>query len=235
MAQALAPKYVRKPGDTRQAFGFAGNRLLLRELNLLRKARAIVLKILAGDEATLHCPHRALRLAVAARDLHLKVSRSGHSVPTPLAGEWQSFFTPAASRQLLAWLGNLNVAIASRRAAVRESYEKARYNNIQNLRKKRKEANGVLDKRTIQAALGKCQPRQRMWGVSGKVILGVKLAVPPGQQQLQMLDFLKESPDVDHIVHFEGNQQGLSIWFRAKPGISLFTGTLQLTLVRKFK
>ncbi len=134
MAQALAPKYVRKPGDTRRAFGFAGNRLLLRELNFLRKARAsqarairkaravdeatqatrqaraIVLKILAGDEATLHCPHRALRLAVAARDLHLKVRRSGHSVPTPLAGEWQSFFTPAASRQLLAWLGHLNVA-----------------------------------------------------------------------------------------------------------------------------
>ena len=114
---------------------------------------------------------------------------------------------------MLAWLGNLNVAIASRRAAVRESYEKARYNNIQNLRKKRKEANGVLDKRTIQAALGKCQPRQRMWGVSGKVILGVKLAVPPGQRQLQLLDFLKESPGADHIVYLEGNQQGLSIWF----------------------
>ncbi len=52
-----------------------------------------------------------------------------------------------------------------------------------------------------------------MWGVSGKVILGVKLAVTPGQRQLQILDFRKESPDADHIVHLEGNQQGLSIWF----------------------
>jgi hypothetical protein len=51
-----------------------------------------------------------------------------------------------------------------------------------------------------------------MWGVSWKAVLGVKLAVPTGQQ-LQMLNFLKESPDADHIVHLEGNQHGLSIWF----------------------
>ena len=49
-----------------------------------------------------------------------------------------------------------------RQAAVRETYEKARYNNLQNLRKKRKDSHGVLDKHTIQEALGKleCQPRQ---------------------------------------------------------------------------
>ncbi len=42
VAQALAPVYIRKPGDTRRAFGFAGNRLLFRELNLLRRAHSIV-------------------------------------------------------------------------------------------------------------------------------------------------------------------------------------------------
>ena len=57
------------------------------------------------------------------------------------------------------------------------------------MRKKQKEANGVLDKHTIQAALGKCQPRQRMWGVSGNVILGVKIEVPV-EQQLALLEFL---------------------------------------------
>ncbi len=31
VAQALAPAYIRKPGDTRRAFGIAGNRLLFRE------------------------------------------------------------------------------------------------------------------------------------------------------------------------------------------------------------
>ena len=212
VAQALAPKYVRRPGDKRRAFGFAGNRLLFRELNLLRKARSIVYKVFTGDSTILHCPHRLLRWTLATHDLHLKVRRSGHAVPEPLVGAPHGYFTLEARRQLQAWLGNLNVTIASRQAAVRESYEKARYYNLQNLRKKRKEANGVLDKRTIQAALGKCQPRQRMWGVSGKVVLGVTLDVPV-EQQLQLLYFLKESPDAENMVHLAGNKRGLSIWF----------------------
>ena len=96
------------------------------------------------------------------RDLHLRIHRSGHAVPIPLARTAGYYFSPAARGGLEAWLDSAQVAVASRRAAVRESYDKARYNNLQNLRKKKAEANGVLDKRTIQAALGKCQPRQRM-------------------------------------------------------------------------
>ena len=61
LAQAIAPKRIRRPGETRRAFGFAGNRLLFRELNILTKARSLVLKILSGDTATLHCPHRMTR------------------------------------------------------------------------------------------------------------------------------------------------------------------------------
>jgi hypothetical protein len=72
---------------------------------------------------------------------------------------------------------------------VRESYDKARYNNLRNLRKKRQDSNGVLDKRTIQEELGKCQPRQRMWGVSGSVILGVQLEIGAGNH-LQVLELL---------------------------------------------
>ena len=82
------------------------------------------------------------------------------------------------------------VAIATRQAAVRESYEKARYSNLQDLRKTQREANGVLDKRTIQMALSKCQPRQRMWGVSGTVILEVKIRVR-AEKKMAMLDFLR--------------------------------------------
>ncbi len=33
LAQAIAPKHIRRPGETRRAFGFAGNRQLFRELN----------------------------------------------------------------------------------------------------------------------------------------------------------------------------------------------------------
>ena len=72
------------------------------------------------------------------RDLHLRTRRSGHAAPLPLTREAGYYFSPAAHAWLQAWLGSAQVAVASRRAAVRESYEKARYNNLQNLRKKKK-------------------------------------------------------------------------------------------------
>ncbi len=93
-----------------------------------------------------------------------------------------------------------------------ESYEKDRYYNLQNLRKKKTEAKGVLDKRTMQMALGKCQPRQRMWGVSGTVILGVKIEVL-AEQQLAMLDFLIKLQNAEKIVYLSGDGEGLSAWF----------------------
>ncbi len=102
-------------------------------------------------------------------------------------------------------------AIASRQTEVCESYEKAGYHNLQNLRKKQKEAKGVLDKRTIQAALGKCQPRQPMWGVLGTVNIGAKIEVPVEQQAV--LEFLAGIHEAKTIVHLSGDEQGVSIWF----------------------
>ena len=210
VAQALAPAYIRKPGDTRRAFGFAGNRLLFRELNLLRKAHSIVHKAFTGDPAILCCPHRLTRWTLATRALHLRVRRSGHIVPDPIEGAAHIFFSPAARGWLQVWLERAGVAIATRQAAVRESYAKARYSNLQDLRKKQKEANGVLDKRTIQMALGKCQPRQRMWGVSGTVILGVQIRVP-AEKQMAMLDFLSTLHTTEHVVYLSGDSEGLSL------------------------
>jgi len=152
------------------------------------------------------------RWALATRDLHLKVRRSKHATPQPLEKAAHTYFSPAARQLLRAWLASVEVAIASRQAAVRESYDKAKYNNVQNLRALKKNANGVLDKRTIQAALGKCQPRQRMWGVSGKVVLGARIAIP-AEQQLEMLEVLSKLRTVETIVHLSGNAQGLTIWF----------------------
>jgi hypothetical protein len=51
-----------------------------------------------------------------------------------------------------------------------------------------------------------------MWGVSGKVVLGVKLDIQIEQQPL-LLDLLRGSPDVDNMVHLTGDKHGLSIWF----------------------
>jgi hypothetical protein len=85
----------------------------------------------------------------------MKVRRSKHMVPDPIQGAAHTFFSPAARSWLQAWWEYAEPAVTSRQAAVRESYEKARFYNLHNLRKKQKEANGILDKRTIQAALGK--------------------------------------------------------------------------------
>jgi hypothetical protein len=156
VAQALAPAYIRKPGDTKRAFGFAGNRLLFRELNLRQKARSIVHKVLSGDPAIMNCPHRFVRWTLATKDIHIKVRRSKHMIPVPIEGPARTFSSPTARSWLKEWLEYSEVAVASRQAAVLESYEKARFNNLQNLRKKQKEANGILNKRIIEAALGKC-------------------------------------------------------------------------------
>jgi hypothetical protein len=158
--------------------------------------------------------------------LHSRVRRSGHPAPVPLSQEANYYFSPAARGWLQDWLKSAGLAIASRRAAVRESYEKARYSNLQNLRKKRKDATGALDKRTIQAALGKCQPRQRMWGVSGKVVLGVRITKAADQLQTAMLKLLQDLEVAEDIVHLAGDEQGLTAWFSGprQAGISSLTG-----------
>jgi hypothetical protein len=120
-------------------------------------------------------------------------------VPVPIEGPARTFFSPTARSWLQEWLECSEAVVASRQAAVRESYEKARFNNLQNLPKKQKEANGILDKRTIQAALGKCQPRQRMWGVSGKVVLGVCIELQ-AEQHLAVLELLRALPTTDEII-----------------------------------
>ena len=171
MVQALAPKHVRKPIDTRWAFGFAGNRLLLRELISSGMRNPLLVTQLL-----------VLRFAVATnlKDLHLKVRHSEQAVPAPLSGASQSYFTPEASRQLQAWLGDLDGAIASRHAAVRESYEKQGTTISRTCGRKGKKPTGYWT--SVQSKRHWVNVNQRIWGVSGKVFLGVKLAVPSYSQ-----------------------------------------------------
>ena len=68
-----------------------------------------------------------------------------------------------------------------------------------------------------------------MWGVSGKVVLEVKLKVPFGQQ-LPMLDFL---PAADNMVHLEENRHGFGSVARAKQAISWFNLPQEPTLVKE--
>ena len=186
-----------------RAFVFAGNRQLFRELNLLGQARAIIKTVYLEDAELMRCPHRLTRWSIATQKLHIRVRRSGYPVPVSLEGLPQYYFLPAAKRQLQAWLDSARVAIGVRRAAVRESYAKARHCNLQALRRKQKELNGMLDKYTIQSALRKSQPLQRMWAISGTVYLGVTIMVPR-ERQARVLELLNSCPYTEDVVHLEG-------------------------------
>ncbi len=124
--------------------------------------------VLTGDSVLTRCPHRLTRWSLEVAPLHHRVHRSRYPVPPPLDNAPYLYFLPEAQTHLRSWMDQKKIAITVRQHAVRESYEKSRHNNLQALRKKRKAAHGVLDKYTIQEALGKCQPRQRMWGVSSQ-------------------------------------------------------------------
>jgi hypothetical protein len=214
LARALAPRYIPKPGDVRRAYSFAGNRLLFRELNYLGQARAPVRKILRGDAELSTCPHRFTRWTVVTARLHLLVCRSGHPVPTSLARASHIYFRPEARAESQVCLESATAAVAVRKAAVQALYAQARFNNLQNLRKLREVAGGVLDKRTIQAALGKTQPRarQRMWALSGTVFLGVRILMS-AEKQMEMLVMLRSVEGVEDIAHLSGCSHGLTLWF----------------------
>ena len=88
------------------------------------------------------------------------------------------------------------------------------YTNLLNLRKLKKKADGVLDQRTIQTAVGKCPPRQRIWGISGTVILGMHLAtLAEADQHIATLNHIRDMQASEDIVHIEGGHTGVSMWF----------------------
>ena len=213
LARALAPKYIPKEGDVRRAYSFAGNRQLFRELNYLGKARVLVRKILSNDANLLRCPHRVTRLTIATARLTNLVRKTGHPVPVPLEKPPLMYFLPEARAELHVWMESVAEAIAVRKAAVQDSYAKARFHNLQNLRRQHKKSGGVLDKRTIQAALGKSPPRQRMWGISGTVILGAQIQVRADRQGTTVV-LLRSVQGVDDIVYLTGSPNGLTLWFK---------------------
>ena len=96
---------------------------------------------------------------------------------------------------------------------MREDYSKAQFTNIQQARERLIRNGGALDKRTLQAALGKRQPRSRMWGISGQVALGICITAS-SEQHLHILAFLLSLPGTVDIVCVEGAAQALQIWFR---------------------
>ena len=114
------------------------NRALFRELNYLQKAKSLVYKVCSGDVVFMHRQHSVLCWSLEVASLDNQIRSSGHLRSMPLENTPHFYFTPAAHELLLSWLEQAKNVIAVRKAAVRESFDKARYKNLQNLWKKRK-------------------------------------------------------------------------------------------------
>jgi hypothetical protein len=52
-----------------------------------------------------------------------------------------------------------------------------------------------------------------MWGVSGKVVLGVRITRKADQLPAALLKLLQDLEVAENIVHLSGDEQGLTAWF----------------------
>ena len=213
IAQSLAPRRIHRPGEVCKSFCFGGHRAIFREINLLCGAREFVKKVLMRAPEIVECPHRFVRWQLAVSRLNSKLAKSKYSYPPPLLNSEAWYFGDSAQHTLSKWLDQARVALDVRWAAVREAFAKAQFTNIQQARAKLVRSGGLLNKQLLRAALGKRQPRPRMWGVAGQVDLGISLVVPPKQHQT-LLGYLNALPGASGIVKIEGTGQALVVWFR---------------------
>ena len=76
IAQLLAPRRIRPPGEVGKSFGFGGHRAILREMNLLRSAREFIKQVLMRVPEIVQSPHRFLRWQLAVTRLNSKLMKS---------------------------------------------------------------------------------------------------------------------------------------------------------------
>ena len=223
IAYYLAPRRTPQAGDVRRSFGFAGHRAIFREMNVLRQARALVKLVLQRSPEITESPHRAIRWTTVMSQLHRQLRRSRFAGPPPTPRPAQWYFTPAAAKFLNTWMEMAKSATDVRWASVREDYTKAQFLNVKRYQEKLIRAGGMLDKHIIRNALGKRQPKQRMWGLQGVVPLGVRVAANSIQQG-PLLEFLWTLPESQAIVQISGGQHFLQLWFRGPRALGDFVG-----------
>jgi len=221
LARKLAPRRIPKAGEVRRSFCFSGHRLLLRELNWLREARVFVGGALQGSQEVWRCPHRAVRWTVLVSQLSRRIQRSGFPRPPDLPSHMPTNLTGELREELMDWLTHAKTASEVRRAAIREDFAQARFLNVQNFRHQLMKSGGVLDQQVLQAALGKRQPRQRMWGLSGPAVLGVALELHVSRME-DALALLRHMSSASRVVRIAvraggcspGQLSELQLWFR---------------------
>ena len=218
IARRLAPKLSGQPGGTKRSFCFPGHKVICRELDNLQHARRLVQQVLSQVSELMECPHRLYRWMKAQRRVN-QTWRSGLPAVSPLCRDPAWYFTPAARQELQEWVGQAKSAIDARWATMREDFERAHRYNLQNARMLLMKK-GHLDQRTLRSALGVRQPRRRMFELSGKVAVGVRLG--EHEQEELVLTTLTRLPAVEKAVKLCGASAGLQIWFRGPQALGDF-------------
>jgi hypothetical protein len=221
IAQSLAPCRVRRPGELRRSYCFGGHRVIFREMNLIRAAREFVHKILKHSADILECPYRDMLWNCTISRLNGRIARSHHFCPLPLQGLPGFYFEDRAKLVLARWMDQAKMALDVRWATVREDFTKARFKNIKRAQAKLIRSGGVLDKELLHDALGKRQPRPRMWGISGAVELGVCFCTPHTRHPA-VLEYLRLMPEMAAAVSIEGRRESLNIWFHGPRALGDF-------------
>ena len=232
IAHSLAPRRQRKKGEHCRSFLFSGHRKLFREINLLNAARTMVKKFISHSPDILHCPHRDMLWYVTVGRLRIKISRSGHYCPPHLQHPTQ--WLPGSNEigVFSSWLVQAKTALDVRWAAVRDDIAKAKYFNECRAQTMLIRSGGTVDSRLLANALGKRQPRPRMWGVAGQIDLGLRFTLCCKDQAL-LLKHLLVLPETEGVVRVEGTERALVMWFRGPRALGDFLAcwcTLKLPL-----
>jgi hypothetical protein len=108
----LAPKRIPKPDDILRSFCFSGHRLLFRELDSLRAARALFTRVLQNPSVCAENLTRAAYWKAVITQRPQKLKRSGLSRPPDLPDPPKFYLTRAASAILLDQAAYAKVAIS---------------------------------------------------------------------------------------------------------------------------
>ena len=102
-----------------------------------------------------------------------------------------------------------------------DSYAKANFRNQENWQRKIAEADGVLNNQVLEAALGKRRPKQRMWGLSGPITIGLSLDLG-SEQLLSVNSHLRRMSTTQNIVRALKYTHSLQLWFSGPGAFSDF-------------
>ena len=110
-----------------------------------------------------------------------------------------TYFTSKHTDELKVWLDEAKLASDVRWATILDSFAKETFRNQENWQCKIAEADSVLDKQVLEAVLGKRRPKQRMWGLSGAVTIGISLELS-SDQLLSVITYLQGMSATHSVV-----------------------------------